>query len=245
MAPPIAPRVGKYRIPKIRMDILLNDVNKVYTNNGMAEFSKETFRNNIGSTKDSSATAQKLLELKSLGLILGTDDKLHLSEIGKNIIITKDLERHTEIEKALRKVPLWSLFIENGGENISNDKVQEILIKDAGLPESEGKLRSGEIKKAFLRDLQTITNFDPSKFQYYQQPISDTTSQSATAKMVAEPSQQGSHKRSGKVVIRGTITYKDYKIEIKDDLSYGFALQVMRKIKKELEEDLGVRLDLV
>jgi hypothetical protein len=42
----------------------------------------------------------------------------------------------------------------------------------------------------------------------------------------------------------GKIEYKGHQFVINDELSYGFAEQIMRKIKKDLEMEFGAALEL-
>jgi hypothetical protein len=155
------PKIGKFRIPKIRLKILLIELNDVYKKYGNNSFTIEEFGDTLNISKLSSGLQQKKFELKNLGLLKGDDNSLEITESGVKIVQQNSPDRQKEIEYVVKRISLWG-ELQNVGKNLDDNQLFIALQTKTGLSEGELKPRFKEIKWAYNEDLNCITQFNPN-----------------------------------------------------------------------------------
>jgi hypothetical protein len=156
------PKIGKFRVPKIRLKILLEELNKLYKKYGENTFTITQFADALDISLSSSGKEQKKFELKNLGLLKGDDNSLKITESGIKIVQQISPDRQKEIESVVKRISLWGELF-SAGKNLNDAQLFILLQNKTGIPESTLKERFKEIKWAFNEDVDCITQFDPNK----------------------------------------------------------------------------------
>ena len=209
------------------------------------------------------STADKLRDMELYGLIRRNNAIYTISESGKKIIVGSP-ERSSEILAAINKIPLWAHLIKTIGKNPDRNTFDK-SIKGFGHYGNLSIETLDQLWYAFTDDLSCITKSPPfskwssmvrkSATSHPRIPgpsINHTVQQKKEMIVIPEPAvktqntestiqnaeeeekieKTESHKSTPNY---GVIEYKGHQFEINDDLSYGFAEQIMKKIKKDLE----------
>lgn len=236
-------KLKEYRFPKIRLDILLTELRKLYEKNDGNVFTKEKMIEDIGASRTSSSIGAKIFELKNFGLLEEVHQNLHITELGRKIFQVADAQRSIEIEKAIKNIKLWNVIQNLGGNAFSGPELTAILVKSGELSEQEVKQMLPEIRDAFLRDTNCIKQFRPTST-----PVIQVIKTGTGAPLIsAPPPSIAIQKTSGSPIndeIKMSIQYGTHQIDIVDELTFNFAEQMMRSIRKELVKR-GVQFDTI
>lgn len=155
------PKIGKFRVPKIRLKILLEELNKLYKKYAENTFTITQFADALDISLSSSGKEQKKFELKNLGLLKGDDNSLKITDSGIKIVQQSSPDRQKEIESVVKRISLWG-ELQSVGKNLDDAQLFIALQNKTGIPESILKERFKEIKWAFNEDVNCITQFDPN-----------------------------------------------------------------------------------
>jgi len=236
----------EFRYPRIRLDILLTELNKLYENNNDRFFTKDKMAQDIEASRISSSIPAKIFELKNFGLLEGDFQHLHITELGRKIFQVGDSQRQIDLEKAIRNIKLYDTILNIGGKNFTDEKLLNILIKNGQLTEKDAKQYLNGIRGAFLRDIDCILHFKPKttliskelKFEVktVQVPTMEK-SQDTTPSHKNEETPKNRHE-----IPEMSIKYGTHNITIIDELTFRFAQQMMLSIRKELKRR-GVEFD--
>ena len=236
-------KVGTSRIPSMRFDVLLRDLTLIFVKYGDNGFSKEELKAtilNIGIQ----VIYKKVKELKLFGLVEGRLGRYNITDLGKRIVQFNNSEREKDVEIAMRRVPIWNLFLDNGGKNISDEKIIEILQNDVGLEPEEAQKRFPEIKRAFKRDVLCIKQFNPrfiatapkktENTPLPQQPSITPNISTAPKSHDALKDDFSLSKQEDKITI--SKNYGKFQIEITTDESeFSRVSELLKIIRKELQ----------
>jgi hypothetical protein len=155
------PRIGKFRVPKVRLKILLNELNELYKKFGDKTFTITEFGNALNISETSSGLQQKRHELKNLGLLKGDDKSLKITDSGIKIVQPISPERQKEIETVVKRISLWD-ELQKIGDNPDDNQLFIALQNKTGLTDEILKQRFQEIKWAFTEDANCINQFNPN-----------------------------------------------------------------------------------
>lgn len=236
-------KMGSSRIPSIRFDILLRDLTLIFENYGDKGFTKEEMKDSI-LNKNNMGVYKKVKDLKLFGLVEGRLGRYNITDIGKKIVQIDNPERERNIEKAMRLVPLWNLFLDNGGKNITNEKIIEILKNDVGLESEEAQRRSQEIKRVFNRDVLCIKQFNPRfiiTLQKKETNVSPQPSNITPESPIAPKLENSTGFKSNEILKVDPLVSFGQEDEIKISKDYGkFHIEITT-----VESLSGIALDLV
>jgi hypothetical protein len=135
---------------------------------------------------------------------------------------------YTEDISCIDKTPPFSIYSEIFGKAEITQRSSDV--------QNNRNLQENEMDTSIPRGLQDHQIIEPTAKIILEQPAEHPKKEQTAEK---HP-QLILHKPRSKY---GFIEYQEHRFEIKDELSYGFAEQIMRKIKKDLEEQ-GVKLEL-
>jgi hypothetical protein len=243
-------KVGTSRIPSMRFDVLLKDLTLIFSRYGDNGFSKEEMKDCLASI-DNNVVYKKVKELKLFGLVEGGLGRYNITDLGRKIVQFDNLEREKDIENAMRLIPIWNLFLENGGKNITDEKIIEILIKDVGLDAEEAKGRSRDLTRAFKRDVLCIRQFNPRfivaapyKIENLSPRSSDITpSAPQSPKIDTISTSQALRQSEPEEKITISKDYGEFHIQITTiESSTGIAIELVKEMRKFLKEQ-GVSVE--
>jgi len=197
------------------------------------------------------------------GLIIKSDQRYLITELGRSAVGGSATERPRAIEKVIRNIPLWNLLLNNIGSSPTNESfvsaVKKIITDDPNLEKHLNRLLF-----AYKEDISCITKIPPYSKRSANLGNPRIHKRDATA-IVSKPdlqkdrltpqiletkpstSQDGNQEMIYANIQKnnefnlnfGVIEYRGHRVEIKDDLTYAFAAQMMKKIRHDLVRKTG------
>lgn len=241
----ISSKVGNYRIPVVRLPTLLPHLIEIYRTFNSRDFSYEEFAQILKLKSTSSGIPTKIFEMKNFGLLTESNKRLRITDLGMRLFTSNIEERQANLLKVIRKIPFWAILLDKRGPN--DDSIMEILLHDAKMDEIVAKVRLTEIRDAFLKDISSINSFDPKitqpplfpQGQPTEIPVQDR--QEAILTPIKEEMVE-STMAPDQDKIKMSIDYGTHHMDIEDELTYRFAEQMMKAMRKELERR-GVKFE--
>ncbi|MDO8872526.1 MAG: hypothetical protein Q7V05_07340 [Methanoregula sp.] len=241
----VSVKVGAFRIPSLRLDILLKVLTIIYEKNLDNVFSSEKLLKDIDiKSEKSSSLSSKTKELKKFGLIEGRLEKFRITDLGKRIVQFNNPQREKDVETAIKYIPLWNIFLSAGGKTISDEKVIEILKNMAKLEDKEARERAPEIKRAFLRDIDCIRFFMPGYIYKSTETAPELPPQQPNLNPEIPPlsnlTQTGQPEINSSILhnrekSKMSIDYGMLHVEILDESSLKLAYKLLKAMEKELQ----------
>jgi hypothetical protein len=257
-------KYGEYSIVFTRLGILIDhliEVSKKYP----TTFNRKQFVE-ITQLKPTSTLA-KLQSMEQFKLVQSSGSNYAITPLGQ-MIIRGGSERTKAIETVVRSVPLWNHLINTVGKTPDKLKFSAAIKQITNVDDKILKENLDRLLYAYTDDVSCITRTPPfSKYSVIysksgaSKALGPSTVNAAPPLTAVVPElkptdiEHTAHsvihmdEGNGTTVLDGDkstnygiIEYKGHKFEINDDLSYGFADQIMKKIKKDLERD-GVVFD--
>lgn len=219
-------KIGKYSIPKFRLHpTLLNEVKKTYDKFEGGDVSPSLIADLLGQKITSGGFLQKLADMKAYGLISGRG-KLKVSDLGKKIAYpVNEEEKMMALEVAIRSIELWDLLFNKFGASLPEHNFWVDLKQITGAESPEAQTKANLIRKAYLDDVGLLKMGELSK-----NPVSsDVTYLGGLESTPAQTS-------GGSIGYIGFPEYSKSPIEIKDEVSYNIAKQILDAIGKKLKE---------
>lgn len=154
-------KIGKFRIPTFRLyPNLIVDAKKIYEKFAGEEIEVEYVAQLLGHTSHRSGTfLQKAADSRSYGLIEGKG-KIKVSELGKKITYGHEAEKMEALEKAIRNISLWGIFIDKFGTNIKEDNFWIDLAKITGVERLEAQNKAKWILNAYMEDIRHLKSVE-------------------------------------------------------------------------------------
>jgi hypothetical protein len=236
------PKIGKFRVPKIRLKILLDELNELYKKHGNNEFTITEFGNTLNISESSSGLQQKKYELKNLGLLKGEDAVLKITDSGVKVLQPDISERQKEIEALVKRVSLWDELLKIG-RMVDDNQLFMVLKNKTDLSEEELKERFKEIKWAFNEDVKSINQFDPtsnkttkSKPKHAQKRII----QNVSSQIIVEPQTKLIKEKllSNSIVWKVSSEFGEFQTEITDALSLSNARNITIQLLDTIERKI-------
>lgn len=229
-------KIGTYTIPNNRLKDLIEDAKKVYEKFPNEEIESEFIAHSINNSPTSGSFKQKLADLRTYGLLEGRG-KIRISELGKKVTYGHEDEKREAFEKIIRNIPLWGIFLDKYGLSIKEDNFWVDLAKITGLERPESQNKADWVRKSYLEDIR------------YYKPVEKAQElgleKSNQPERVFEPSNKSENKMETPQFTQNTINaigyigfpeYSKAPIEIKDDMSYNIAKQLLEAIGNKLRE---------
>ncbi|MGB8216393.1 MAG: hypothetical protein WCE94_03735 [Candidatus Methanoperedens sp.] len=150
-------KIGNFRIPTNRLyPNLILDVKKIYEKFSGEEIEVQYVAQLLGHTSHRSGTfLQKAADSRFYGLIEGKG-KIKVSELGKKITYGHEAERMEALEKAIRNIPLWGIFLDKFGTSIKEDNFWIDLAKITGVERVDAQLNAKWILNAYMEDVRHL-----------------------------------------------------------------------------------------
>lgn len=215
--------IGNCSIPKHRFGLLLEQTQKLYNKYHLEETNSEAIAATLDYTRRSNPFYAHLNDFISFGLLEGEGRSgYRVTELGKKAIQQDSVRRQEALEELIRNIPLWDRLLNEYGTKVDKATFSQRLAAITGAEPAEIQKRAEKIRRAYLDDIEYIK---PTE---------------ASARLPA--SQQGSSSRQESFTIAisreaaGYILFPEYhtSIEIKDDISYNLAKQLLEAIGKKL-----------
>ncbi|MCZ7400121.1 MAG: hypothetical protein O8C62_10700 [Candidatus Methanoperedens sp.] len=146
-------RIGTHIIPKYRLQSLIDDTKKIYEQFNGRESEPEYIAHTLGHQPKSGSFVQKLADMRSYGLI-DRRGKISVSELGKKITYGTESEKTEALDKILRNIPLWGIFLDKFGVNIKEETFWVDLAQITGVERLEAQTKANEVRKAYLEDVR-------------------------------------------------------------------------------------------
>jgi hypothetical protein len=239
------PKIGKFRVPKVRLKILLGELYELFKKFGDKAFTISEFGNTLGISESSSGLLQKKQELKTLGLLWGDDTSLKITDSGKKSVQQNIPERQKEIESVVKRIGLWDELLKSG-KNIDDSRLFEILQNKTGLDEVMLKGRFKEIKWAFTEDVNCITQFDPysiKKAERYNPKIALQQIPHKIIPQIESPHiipiiKENKHLITNAIMWKISSDFGEFQTEISDDLSLSNARSITIQLLDTIERKI-------
>lgn len=250
----MAPDLEQYGLTNTRVGLLLDHLMTI-GEKFQGLFVRRQFAEEIGARVTSDGPNNKLKDMVKVGLLVKVDRGYVISELGKGII-NSGTGRTALIGKVIHNLPVWDKLLSQIGpepdKTVFAKAFKELTdADDAFINENLGRLWY-----AYTDDVGCIKRSPP--YSKWSMILKRSTKPQQTIKIVPPQPKNNSNLISSieketristpaklkSPITYGTIEYKGHKFVINDELSYGFAEQIMRKIKKDLETELGVSLEL-
>ena len=207
----------------------------------ITSFNKEQFYAITGSAPSSHGPIDKLNDMVRFGLLSKTNQTFSITPLGEEFLKSSGGERAKIIEKIIRNISLWNKLLDTVGKNPSlNTFSSQIRVITQASPELIDRNLT-RLHSAYLGDIECINKSPPyGKVSPLigrtkeSKPLHTSTSNNEfiedydVSDVIVEP-------------IEMSITFGNQHIDIKDELTYRFAEQMMIVIKRELARR-GVRL---
>jgi hypothetical protein len=236
---------GEYHIPAARAGKVLDHLITVVKNHP-ASFTKADFVREIGAVVTSNGPADKLRDMIAYGLIVDNVQTYGITELGKVAISVNAKERSSAVEKVVRNIPLWNLFINASGIKQTFDtfkkNAHQFITNDPNLDTNIHRLYT-----AFVEDVACISKTPPytkisknlgkprkhshqTKPSYEEIPTKlhiETTPQSTSSAVKIFP--------NGLSNVRLILEFDGGKFEVKDALSIMIAKGLITVKESELK----------
>lgn len=218
-------KIGKYSIPKFRLPSMLMAVQKIYDKFEGGDISPSLIAGLLGQPITSGGFLQKLADMRSYGLIVGRGS-VKVSDIGKKVTHPENEEEKTlALKTAICNIELWDVLFTRFGVALPEDDFWLDLKQITGAEAPEAKEKAMFIRKAYLDDIGLLKVSETPKT-----PVSNNAIYRGG---VASAPTQAS---SGAIGYIGFPEYSKSPIEIKDEVSYNIAKQILDAIGKKLKE---------
>jgi hypothetical protein len=229
-------KIGSYTIPNNRLRTLIEDAKKVYEKFPNEEVEAEFIAHTLDNSPTSGAFKQKLADLRSYGLLEGRG-KIRISELGKKVTYGHEDEKREAFEKIIKNIPLWGIFFDKYGVSIKEDNFWVDLAKITGLERPESQNKAEWVRKAYLDDVRyykPVEKAQESGLGQENQP--ERVPMSIDRRETQMETQQFSQNTINAIGYIGFPEYSKAPIEIKDELSYNIAKQLLEAIGNKLKE---------
>ncbi|GEM_PF-1078071 len=221
--------IGDCTIPKYRLGLLLEQTEKLHRKFGTKETNSKAIAETLGYPRRSNPFYAKLKDFESFGLLEGEGRGIRVTELGKKSIQQNNAHKREALEEIIRNIPLWDRLLNEYGTKIDKKGFSERLAGITNVELSEVQKQAEKIRRAYLDDVEYIRFADTStRLQESQKQDAQTIPEQGNLGTGAQPiiSKEAT----------GYIAFPEYhtSIEIKDEISYDLAKQLLDAIGKKL-----------
>jgi hypothetical protein len=221
-------KIGSYTIPNNRLKDLIEDTKRIYEKFPSEEVEAEFIAHTIGNSPKSGSFRQKLADLRSYGLLEGRG-KIRVSELGKTITYGHASEKIEAFEKILKNIPLWGIFLDRYGISIKEDSFWVDLAKITGVERPLAQNKAEWVRKIYMEDARYL--------DIVKKPLESSDSNpKENDRIENKESSQPPQIVTNAIGYIGFPEYSKAPIEIKDEISYNIAKQLLEAIGKKLKE---------
>jgi hypothetical protein len=235
--------IGNYRIPKIRLRVLLECIVDLEKKFHDREFTKDELKVTLNLSESSSGLPQTIQDLRSFKLIADTNRNFRITELGISVLNVDSTQRSVEVEKVVRNNDLWAVLLNTVGKNPDQSAFNSALLTITKEKETEIQPRYKEIFDAFQADVECIIRFDPNLTRRYrraprkQKQEKSQNSSDGTHNIQTPLHVMGGYDTGSSPQIKGykiSSDYAGFQIEVKDEQTYKLAINLLKSIKNEL-----------
>jgi hypothetical protein len=236
------PKIGKFRVPKVRLKILLGELNDLYKKFGNMTFNVQEFANVLHISETSSGLLLKISELKNLQLIKSDGNLIKITDSGVMVLAEDRIERRKEIEAVVKKIGLWNELLKEH-ENLNESTFPAILKRITGLDDQILKMRIKEIKWAYTEDINCIQQFDPNASKKAISHKKTTVLKNAPLNQIHTAKFTANNQMHLQKPIIWTVStdFGDFQTEIVDELSHSNAksitIQMLDTIERKIKNN--------
>lgn len=225
-------KIGKYTIPRYRLDTLLPATAKIYDQFKSEEVSTHDIAPILKLSATSGGFYQKMADLRAYGLIEGRKDKITVTELGKKATFGDADEKAEALGEVVRNIPLWSKFLSKYGNSIKPENFWVDLARITGLERPDSQKKAGFVRKAYLEDAQYIKSVGEPKKTLQNTSAYDFGTAGGIPNMQAQTTTVSEK-------ARGIAASFDHKasIEITDEDSLEVAESILDLIRKKLRQE--------
>lgn len=148
-------KIGNYVIPEYRLQDLIEETKKIYEKFNAEEVELEFIAHLLGQSPKSGSFYKKIAALRDYGLIEGRG-KIRVSEVGKKVTFGDESEKNSALEKAVRNIPLWSMFLDKFGVSIKEESFWIDLAKLAAVERPEAQMKAEGVRKAYIETVKYL-----------------------------------------------------------------------------------------
>jgi hypothetical protein len=215
--------IGSYSIPKHRFGLLLRETQKLHDKYYLEETNSTDIAATLGYPQRNNPFYAKLNDFISFGLLeAGGRSSYRITELGEKAIQPDNVRQREACEELIRNIPLWDKLLNKYGTKIDKKTFSEHLAVIADAEPADVKKLAETIRRAYLEDVEHIKSIEiPAKLPESQVQNS-ATREGFTVSIPKEAT--------------GYIAFPDYHttIEIKDEISFNLAKQLLDAIGKKL-----------
>ena len=221
--------IGNCTIPKYRLGLLLEQTEKLYRKFGAEETNSKAIAEELGYPRRSNPFYTKLKDFSTFGLLEGEGRSIRVTELGKKVIQQDNSNKREALDEIIRNIPLWDKLLNEYGTKIDKKGFSERLAEITNAELSDVQKQAEKIRRAYLDDVEYIKLTDTStRLQESQKQDARTIPEQGTPSIGTQPI-------ISKEAV-GYVAFPEYhtSIEIKDEISYDLAQQLLDAIGKKL-----------
>ena len=232
-------KLGAYSIPRSRLGTLLADTKKIYERFKSEEIQVDHIGSFLGLSPRSGGFLQKMADLRAYGLIEGRGSKSRVSKLGIDATFgIGPAEKSVALEKIVKNIPLWGIFYEKYGKEITVEDFWIDLEKITGIERLDSQKVAESVRKHYNEDAKYISTVErlpgtPRESEtgktYVQEPGDRKTNMETAQPSVGLP--VGDALIFIKFPTVGTFT-----LDLNDETNLNIAETILTKIKEKLNK---------
>lgn len=227
-------KIGDYTIPKQRLyPTLVDGVKKIYDKFGGEDTELSLIADVLGHKVTSGGFFQKLADMRAYGVITGRG-KVRVTDRGKKLTYPEnEVEKMQALESIIRNIPLWDAIYSKFQLSPPDSNFWIDLRQITGVEAPEAKNKAESVRKAYMDDVKYLTPVE--------KPADAPTSAPQTGEAIgrSEIKVEAPQISTGAIGYIGFPEYSRAPIEIKDEVSYTIAKQLLDAIGQRLKKGKG------
>ncbi len=232
-------KLGTYSIPRSRLGTLLADTKRIYERFKSEEIQVDHIGSFLGLSPRSGGFLQKMADLRAYGLIEGRGSKSRVSKLGLDATFgISPAEKSIALEKIVKNIPLWGIFYDKYGKEITVDDFWIDLEKITGIERLDAQKEAELVRKHYNDDAKYITTIERPQSTAVEPEMGKTRAQEPDdRKKSMETTQQNLGLPAGEALVFikfptvGTIT-----LDLNDETNVNIAETILTKIKEKLQK---------
>jgi hypothetical protein len=217
-------KIGDYFIPDSHLSTLLSQTKKIYEKIADEECTTEHIVPILGYAKRTNPFYRRITDLKAYGLIEHYKNKVRVTELSKQAILSKNEDKYEALLEIIRNIPLWSKLLDNYGENIEREKFATFLALSTNIGTLDAENIAESVRRAFEDDIRYINVIKKSSVH----PALPGEEEHATERTITNSNVTGARDSSKKPIVH--IQYPGVEIKIEDKASIEIAQKLLEAI---------------
>jgi len=231
---------GEYVITGTRLRTAL-DTEIMLKKNSLPSVNKEEFYKITRSAPSSHGPVDKLNDMVRFGLRTKNNQNYVITTLGEEFLKSDGEERAKIVERIVRNIPLWNKLLDNIGRNPSLDAFSDQVRAITQAKPDIIDRNLTRLYSAYIGDVECTHKSPPYGKVSPLLGRTKETKQLLHVPEVFTPLENFDISEAISDPVDMSITFGDHRVDIKDELTYRFAEQMMVMIKRELARR-GVRI---